>query len=671
MPEGLKIVIDADVQKATKAIYTFVSASEKGLKDVAGSAIATTNSFSALEKQVAAFGGGVSKFTNNFKVLNSSILPVVPTLNKVTPALNRVTPALDNLQRTSSSATQSMINLGRVVQDAPYGFIGIANNLNPLLESFQRLKANTGSTGGALKALGKDLTGAGGIGLALSLVSSALLLFGDKIFGAGQKAIKFDSEIVGVSISIKQAEEAMKKLSSEFTNLKNIGSLTVDIGFGESFTRELLKAGQTSILLDNKIVGIEKQVVKLDVASKRAFSNFSDNAGKAAKGLVEQFGFITNVPDNLIDKLKDKDKELLKSAKDAAQAKFDTQDELDKAFTDRSLARANIRLVNENKVREDEEKSLEESKRRLEEASAAYKRYVSETIARGKELAGAFKNIAVVPEFTIFQSEAQQLKLAQQIIKDFSTASLKIKLPLAVEIEPPENKPVGGAEFGQLFFSELKDYFDSPTTTDFSLLAALRPAILTQAEQLGVDAAQAINSGLQKISVAGLAAIGEAIGTALAGGDLKDVFANFANILASGLDAIGKQLIAIGVAAALADLALKELFAGPQGAVLAIAAGVALVAAAAALRTTVGGGIKGFAQGGLVYGPTMGLIGEGSGTSRSNPEVIAPLDKLKGMLEGMGGGGMQRVYVTGRLRGNDMMLQNSRTQRSQRRATGV
>lgn len=72
-----------------------------------------------------------------------------------------------------------------------------------------------------------------------------------------------------------------------------------------------------------------------------------------------------------------------------------------------------------------------------------------------------------------------------------------------------------------------------------------------------------------------------------------------------------------------------------------------------------------------MYGPTVGLVGEGSGTSRSNPEVIAPLDKLKGMLEGIGGGGMQRVYVTGRLRGNDMVLQNARTQRSQRRTTGI
>ncbi len=79
--------------------------------------------------------------------------------------------------KASNSAAFALNNLGRVAQDAPFGFIGIQNNLNPLLESFQRLKAESGSTGAALKALGSSLIGAGGIGLALSLATSAMLLY--------------------------------------------------------------------------------------------------------------------------------------------------------------------------------------------------------------------------------------------------------------------------------------------------------------------------------------------------------------------------------------------------------------------------------------------------------------------------------------------------------------
>ena len=58
-----------------------------------------------------------------------------------------------------------------------------------------------------------------------------------------------------------------------------------------------------------------------------------------------------------------------------------------------------------------------------------------------------------------------------------------------------------------------------------------------------------------------------------------------------------------------------------------------------------------FANGGLVTGPTLGLVGEGPGTSMSNPEVIAPLDKLKSMIGESGGGNVQ---VFGTIKGSDI-----------------
>jgi hypothetical protein len=61
------------------------------------------------------------------------------------------------------------------------------------------------------------------------------------------------------------------------------------------------------------------------------------------------------------------------------------------------------------------------------------------------------------------------------------------------------------------------------------------------------------------------------------------------------------------------------------------------------------GGINAFADGGIVSGPTLGLVGEYPG-AKTNPEVIAPLDKLRGMLGG------QAVQVHGRLSGRDILL---------------
>lgn len=88
---------------------------------------------------------------------------------------------MQNFGKVGNQATNALTNLSRVAQDAPYGFIGIANNLNPLLESFQRLQVEAGGTGAALKSMAQGLMGPAGIGLALGAVSSLIVAFGPQL----------------------------------------------------------------------------------------------------------------------------------------------------------------------------------------------------------------------------------------------------------------------------------------------------------------------------------------------------------------------------------------------------------------------------------------------------------------------------------------------------------
>ncbi len=80
------------------------------------------------------------------------------------------------------------------------------------------------------------------------------------------------------------------------------------------------------------------------------------------------------------------------------------------------------------------------------------------------------------------------------------------------------------------------------------------------------------------------------------------------------------------------------------GPVLAIAAMASVIAALASLPK--------FANGGLVYGPTLGLMGEYGGAS-SNPEVIAPLSRLRSLLGE--GGGTGRSEVKFRIEGRELV----------------
>ena len=69
---------------------------------------------------------------------------------------------------------------------------------------------------------------------------------------------------------------------------------------------------------------------------------------------------------------------------------------------------------------------------------------------------------------------------------------------------------------------------------------------------------------------------------------------------------------------------------------------------ASMLATVSAAGIPKLANGGIASGPTLALVGEYAGAS-GNPEVIAPLDKLRRMIEPAGfGGGEVEFKIAGR-----------------------
>ena len=75
--------------------------------------------------------------------------------------------------------------------------------------------------------------------------------------------------------------------------------------------------------------------------------------------------------------------------------------------------------------------------------------------------------------------------------------------------------------------------------------------------------------------------------------------------------------------------------------------------------------VPSFATGGIVSGPTLGLMGEYAG-ARTNPEVIAPLDKLKSMI-GTNGGSTE---VFGTISGADILLSSDRARNNRNRTRG-
>lgn len=157
-------------------------------------------------------------------------------------------------------------------------------------------------------------------------------------------------------------------------------------------------------------------------------------------------------------------------------------------------------------------------------------------------------------------------------------------------------------------------------------------------------------------------------------GLVTSAFAGLGEAIASGspLEMLKKMLITVmdmlqqfGSALIAAGAASEALKAVAWSGVGAIVAGGALVAATAAAKAALSRATA-FAEGGIVSGPTLALVGEYGGAS-SNPEVIAPLDKLRSLIDtdrADGGVGEVRFEIRGDVLEGILKKVNNRRRRT-------
>lgn len=174
--------------------------------------------------------------------------------------------------------------------------------------------------------------------------------------------------------------------------------------------------------------------------------------------------------------------------------------------------------------------------------------------------------------------------------------------------------------------------------------------VLQLMDEMNLGITDSLNSGVSSMATGFADMVGQmAAGTMTMGGVVKGLI----GILADMAQQIGKIAISTGIAM----LGIKAAFKNPF---TAIAAGVALVALGAMVKSNIskatGGGDdsgrKAFAKGGIVSSPTNAVFGEYPSAGRGNPEVVTPLNNLKGMLGDMGG---MSGEVTFRVQGDTLV----------------
>ena len=243
----------------------------------------------------------------------------------------------------------------------------------------------------------------------------------------------------------------------------------------------------------------------------------------------------------------------------------------------------------------------------------------------------------------------------QQILDDISASQDKFKAkgPLTSKDIFGADEVAQDAQFIATTVDALPPHFEEMANRNSAAFQKQRAEMLktelaTKAwadkSKIALDQANAAFASLQMEAAA---SFGQFLGDLISGEQEagKNFGKNMLGAIASFMDSLGKALVATAIAS---EAFQKLILTNPMA---AAGAGIALIAGAAIVRNSLkeGPNVTAFADGGIVSGPTLGLMGEYPG-ARTNPEVIAPLDKLQKLIKptDSGAGFVASTHVSGR-----------------------
>lgn len=221
---------------------------------------------------------------------------------RVNTATGRAAGGMGRLGNTTRvNAVPAMTSFSQVVQDAPYGIQGVANNIQQLTMQMGYLSTRAGGTKGAFKALVSSLVGPAGILLAVSLVTTVLVTYGDKLFDTKTKAEKLKEAQEKLTESVDKYKESLKEAAKaqlqgandatqQLTTLQLLKDQLDDTSLSEE--KRLAALGELKKLYPSIFSGIkEEQALNkglgkgYDELEKKL--NDSSKAGASAKRITE------------------------------------------------------------------------------------------------------------------------------------------------------------------------------------------------------------------------------------------------------------------------------------------------------------------------------------------------------------------------------------------------
>jgi len=522
-------------------------------------------------------------------------------------------------------ASQSLINFSRIAQDAPYGIMGIANNLNPMVESFQRLAKTEGGTKKALQAMVAGLAGPAGVGVAIGVVSSLAVTFSKEIiaFFKGPTA-----ELEAFRKKLKEVADDIYKLIGGEQTKRTKGILLAELIVGGNKTQQEEALKQLKDLYSNS-AAIQDAKLGQD---KKFYQTLVNQAAMQGDAIAKEKNNLEQLNIAYADNAKNE-----KKRNDALALVTGPKKMIEYGHSHIRSVEYQRDLINKqyNKLGDDIKNNIASLEANTFSQLAKVTLFPTPDKNKAKESLDTLKEFSAALKYELAQ-QLMDIEKYKKIFKDkgFDNA---IILTYGDKGEAAQRKKRMGEETKRV------------TGKDNSL-----------GNFLGKDAKQREKEwAIEKEKVDNTAKAYENFANMLAGNVTSGLMSVW-DALEQGtnpLDAIGQMFlnIAKSIASAVIQATIFEaiLTAFPEL--------KAIFAASGALQGAFGG--KKYATGGIATSPHIGMVGE------AGPEAIIPLSKLSGMLNTTfsagamnGGGGMSGGSFV--LRGQDLLVAINRTQKS-------
>lgn len=203
--ENLKVVISGDASSLDKAS----AQAKKAMDEVSLSA-------AEWDKRARELNIQTNYTRRAYSDMGTSAVQAARKVEQTAVQVQEASNAMRSMSKISSSATNSLFALGGIVQDAPYGFRAIANNITFFTQEMAYSAKAAGGFGAAIKAIGSAFLGPAGIIFAISGIVSLL----DVFFSSSSKAATgADDAADGIKTLSDAMLDGAKNAQSELVKL--------------------------------------------------------------------------------------------------------------------------------------------------------------------------------------------------------------------------------------------------------------------------------------------------------------------------------------------------------------------------------------------------------------------------------------------------------------------